>query len=92
MPVRERQDRYKRVVAAVTVRTLHGVFEADRSEIAETIVFNGHVDATRERACQSWTSWFTMSCTALRAAAVLVGGLRRVNSGVPIRVSAVITP
>ena len=47
-PVRERQDRYKRVVAAVTVRTLHEVFEADRSEIAETIVFNGHVDTINE--------------------------------------------
>ena len=33
-----------------------------------------------------------MSCKAVRAAAVLLGGLRRVNSGVPIRVSAVITP
>jgi len=38
-PVRERQDRYKRAVAAVTVRTLHEVFESDRSEIAETVVF-----------------------------------------------------
>jgi restriction system protein len=47
-PVRERQDRYKRVVAGVTVRTLHEVFEADRSEIAETIVFNGHVDTINE--------------------------------------------
>jgi restriction system protein len=47
-PVPERQDRYKRVVAAVTVRTLHEVFEADRSEIAETIVFNGHVDTINE--------------------------------------------
>jgi len=46
----------------------------------------------RERACQGWTSCLTMSCTALRAAAVLLGGLRRVNSGVPIRASVVITP
>ena len=38
-PVRERQDRYMRVVAAVTVRTLHEVFESDRSEVAETVVF-----------------------------------------------------
>jgi restriction system protein len=46
--VRERQDRYKRVVSAVTVRTLHEVFESDRSEIAETIVFNGHVDTIND--------------------------------------------
>jgi restriction system protein len=43
-PVRERQERYKQVVAAVTVRTLHEVFEADRSRIAETVAFNGHVN------------------------------------------------
>jgi restriction system protein len=44
LPVRERQQLYKQVVAAVTVRTLHEVFEADRTRTAETIVFNGHVD------------------------------------------------
>jgi hypothetical protein len=43
-PLRERQERYKRAVAAITVRTLHEVFEADRSQLAETIAFNGHVD------------------------------------------------
>jgi restriction system protein len=47
-PVRERQELYKRVVAAVTVRTLHEVFEADRSQISETIVFNGHVDTIND--------------------------------------------
>jgi restriction system protein len=47
-PVRERQDRYKRVVAAVAVRTLHEVFESDRPEIVETVVFNGHVDTVNE--------------------------------------------
>jgi restriction system protein len=47
-PVRERQERYKRVVAAVTVRTLHEVFETDRSQIAETVVFNGHVDTIND--------------------------------------------
>jgi restriction system protein len=46
--VRERQDLYKRVVAAVAVRTLHEVFEADRSQIAETVVFNGHVDTIND--------------------------------------------
>src|SRR5260370_38203977 len=48
--------------------------------------------AARERACQSWTSCVTMSGTVLRAAAVLVGGLSRVNSGGPIRGDAGITP
>ena len=43
-PLRERQERYKQAVSAVTVRTLHEVFEADRSQLAETIAFNGHVD------------------------------------------------
>jgi restriction system protein len=47
-PLRERQERYKRVVAAVTVRTMHEVFEADRSHIAETVVFNGHVDTIND--------------------------------------------
>jgi len=47
-PLKERHERYKRVVAAVTVRTLHEVFEADRSQIAETIVFNGHVDTIND--------------------------------------------
>jgi restriction system protein len=46
--VRERQERYQRVVAAVAVRTLHEVFEADRSQIAETVVFNGHVDTIND--------------------------------------------
>jgi restriction system protein len=47
-PPRERQEIYKRVVAAVAVRSLHEVFEADRNQIAETIVFNGHVDTVND--------------------------------------------
>jgi restriction system protein len=47
-PMRESQELYKRVVAAVTVRSLHEVFEADRSQIAETVVFNGHVDTIND--------------------------------------------
>ena len=47
-PVRERQERYKQLVAAVTVRTLHEMFEADRSQLVETIAFNGHVDAIND--------------------------------------------
>jgi len=57
-PVRERQERYKRVIAAVTVRTLHEVFESDRSEIAETVVFNGHVDTVNEATGkQEYPAW-----------------------------------
>jgi restriction system protein len=46
--IRDRQELYKKVVAAVTVRTLHEVFEADRSQIVETVVFNGHVDTIND--------------------------------------------
>jgi restriction system protein len=35
---------YSNVLAQVTLRTLHELFEADRSEKIETIVFNGHVE------------------------------------------------
>jgi len=45
---RARQDLYKRVVAAVTVRTLHEIFEADQSDIIETVAFNGHVDTIND--------------------------------------------
>lgn len=45
---RERHELYKKVVAAVTVRTLHEVFEADRSQTIETVVFNGHVDTIND--------------------------------------------
>jgi restriction system protein len=40
-PARERQQLYKSVVAQVTVRTIHELFEADRAGLVETIVFNG---------------------------------------------------
>jgi restriction system protein len=45
-PVRERHQLYKSVVAQVTVRTIHELFEADRESLVETIVFNGHVETT----------------------------------------------
>ena len=45
-PVRERHQLYKSVVAQVTVRTIHELFEADRQSLVETIVFNGHVETT----------------------------------------------
>jgi restriction system protein len=43
-PARERQQLYKSVVAQVTVRTIHELFEADRASLVETVVFNGHVE------------------------------------------------
>jgi restriction system protein len=43
-PIRERQSLYKNVVAQVTVRTIHEVFEADREGFVDTIAFNGHVN------------------------------------------------
>lgn len=43
-PVRERHALYKSVVAQVSVRTLHELYEADRDGLVETIVLNGHVE------------------------------------------------
>jgi restriction system protein len=43
-PATQRKALYKSVVAQVTVRTIHELFEADRSGVVETIVFNGHVE------------------------------------------------
>jgi restriction system protein len=43
-PQAHRKALYKSVVAQVTVRTLHELFEADRDGLVETVVFNGHVE------------------------------------------------
>lgn len=43
-PATQRKALYTSVVAQVTLRTLHELFEADRTHHAETIVFNGYVD------------------------------------------------
>jgi restriction system protein len=43
-PASQRKDLYGSVVAQVTLRTLHELFEADRTGHLETIVFNGYVD------------------------------------------------
>lgn len=45
-PARETRAIYASVVAQMTLRTLHEVFEADRSKILETVVFNGIVTTT----------------------------------------------
>jgi restriction system protein len=42
-PAAQRKTLYKSVVAQVTVRTLHELFEADRDGLVETVVYNGHV-------------------------------------------------
>jgi restriction system protein len=43
-PVTHIKAKYASVVAQVTLRALHELFEADRGEKLETIVFNGYVD------------------------------------------------
>ena len=44
-PMNERRSLYSSLVAQVTLRTLHELFEADRLNHLETIVYNGHVDS-----------------------------------------------
>lgn len=43
-PATQRKALYASVLAQVTIRTLHELFEADRSQQLESIVFNGHVE------------------------------------------------
>jgi restriction system protein len=45
-PMMQRRALYASVIAQITIRTLHELFEADRSEKLETIVFNGFVQTT----------------------------------------------
>jgi restriction system protein len=44
-PAIERRNLYSSVIAQLTLRTLHEVFEADRLQNIETVIFNGHVDS-----------------------------------------------
>ncbi|MFF5171558.1 restriction endonuclease [Micromonospora sp. NPDC000089] len=48
-PMKEIRERYTELVAQVTLRTVHELFEADRSGLVETIVFNGIVDTVDPR-------------------------------------------
>ena len=41
----QRKALYSSVIAQVTIRTIHELFEADRLEHVETIILNGYVDA-----------------------------------------------
>ena len=43
-PMSQRRSIYAAVVARVTLRTLHELFEADRAETIDTVVFNGFVN------------------------------------------------
>lgn len=43
-PANQRKTLYNSIVAQIALRTLHELFEADRSNNLETIVFNGYVD------------------------------------------------
>ena len=43
-PAAQRKALYSSVVAQLTIRTIHELFEADRAGNVETVVFNGYVD------------------------------------------------
>jgi restriction system protein len=43
-PATERKSLYRSVIAQITIRTIHEVFEADRLGHVETMVFNGYVN------------------------------------------------
>jgi restriction system protein len=43
-PLTHRKSLYASVIAQIAVRTLHEIFEADRDEKVDTVVFNGYVD------------------------------------------------
>ncbi|OZV82991.1 hypothetical protein CA850_05645 [Micromonospora echinospora] len=48
-PAKEIRERYADIVAQVTLRTVHEMFEADRSGLVETVVYNGIVHTTDPR-------------------------------------------
>jgi restriction system protein len=43
--MQQRKALYTSVVAQVTIRTLHELFEADRTQVLDSVVLNGYVDA-----------------------------------------------
>jgi restriction system protein len=51
-PIGQRKSLYARVVAEVTLRTVHEMFESDRLGHIESVVFNGHVDTIDPRTGQ----------------------------------------
>ncbi|MEO8606836.1 MAG: restriction endonuclease [Chloroflexota bacterium] len=44
-PATQRKTLYASVTAQITIRTVHELFEADRSNHIDTVVFNGYVDS-----------------------------------------------
>lgn len=52
-PAGQRKSLYASVVAQVALRTVHELFEADRSEYVESIVLNAHVDSIDPRTGQA---------------------------------------
>jgi restriction system protein len=49
----EIRQRYAHAIAQVSLRTVHELFEADRSRLVETVTFNGIVDTVDRRTGQS---------------------------------------
>ncbi|GAA0553013.1 restriction endonuclease [Paractinoplanes ferrugineus] len=52
-PAKDVRERYTSVVTQVTLRTVHELFEADRTRLVDTVVFNGVVDTTDPRTGQA---------------------------------------
>jgi restriction system protein len=48
-PESQRKSLYSKVIAEVTLRTVHELFEADRRDHVETIVYNGMVESIDKR-------------------------------------------
>ena len=45
LPKTQRKKLYSSIIAQITLRTIHEIFEADRTNFVENIVFNGYVDS-----------------------------------------------
>jgi len=52
-PAKDIRERYTSVVTQVTLRTVHELFEADRTGVVDTVVFNGVVDTSDPRTGQA---------------------------------------
>lgn len=52
-PAKDRKERYAAVLAQLSLRTVHELFEADRSGAVDTVVFNGIVDSVDRRTGRS---------------------------------------
>src|SRR3954469_12353599 len=52
-PAKDRKERYAAVLAQLSLRTVHELFEADRTGVVETVVFNGIVDSVDPRTGQN---------------------------------------